>query len=254
MIRSQPDSAVVREPARLLCIEFEPDIGPARLASCLESLGADVHVVRVHGGDRLPNVTQYDGVIPLGGTMNAEDDAHYPSLGETVSLLRVAARRRIPVLGICLGAQLLARSLGARIWRKSRMEVGYFPVQLTAAGRRDPLFAGFADVLLTFQWHEDAFDLPPGAALLAMSDRDTAQVFKLGSCYGVQFHPEVTEESVSSWCTATPAVLATAASPTTREALLERARETELEFAAQTAMLCENWLRIVAAAPGRTRA
>jgi GMP synthase (glutamine-hydrolysing) len=242
---SASGSRAAQAPPRLLCIEFEPDAGPGRLALHFKALGAEVHVVPVHSGTLLPSIDGFHAVIPLGGAMNAEDDDHFPFLGQTVSLLRAAAERGVPVLGVCLGAQLLARALGARIWRRPQMEVGYFPIRLTPEGRADRLFSGFNPHPVAFQWHEDAFDLPSGATLLADSDRDTAQAFKLGTCYGVQFHPEVTALGIACWCGSSAADLTSAATPTSKEALLAAAHTLEVEFAAQTAQLCRNWLDIV---------
>jgi GMP synthase (glutamine-hydrolysing) len=239
---------------RLLCIEFESDAGPGRLGSDFESLGAQLEVVRVHRGQKLPDIGDFHGVIPLGGYMSAEDDEHFPYLGETALMLREATQRGVPVLGICLGAQILARAMGARIWRKPRMEVGFFPIHLTTAGIGDPLFAGISTSPISFQWHEDAFDLPASAVLLADSGRDSAQAFRIGTSYGVQFHPEVTTASVSSWCTSSQADLAAAAIPTTSDALLRKAREVEDAFGMQTAMLCKNWLAVVTATASRQTA
>jgi len=200
----------------------------------------------MYRGDQLPELEGYDGVVLLGGTMNAEDDARHPYLPDVVALLQEALRRAVPVLGICLGGQLLARAVGARIWRKPAAEIGYFPIRLTEAGRADPLFQGLGDELLTLQWHYDAFDVPAGATLLADSPRDSAQAFRLGSCHGLQFHPEVTPEMVAQWSTWNPAALGAAAQPTTREKLLDTAFQEDERFAAQTRQLCENWLKIVA--------
>ncbi len=230
---------------RLLCIEFEPDAGLARLAAHFASAGAAADVLRLHAGEHLPPLDRYHGMVVLGGAMNAEDDERFPFLSDVTALLRQAADRGLPVLGICLGGQLLARALGARVWRKERMELGYFRIRLTAAGRADRLFAGISGEPLALQWHEDAFDVPAGAVLLADSDRDSAQAFRFGDCYGLQFHPEVTVESVSGWCDTSRSDLGAAATPTTRESLRRRAREVEAEFAGQTACMCENWLGMV---------
>lgn len=232
-------------PIAVLFIEFTPDDNPGRLASGLEALGARAEVARVHRGDPLPSLDHFDALVPLGGAMNAEDDEHYPYLREVVALLQEAARRTMPVLGICLGGQLLARALGARVWRKPAKEIGYFPIQLTTAGRADPLFKGLGGELLALQWHGDAFDVPEGATLLADSTRDTAQAFRHGACYGLQFHPEVTVETVARWCGWKDDALRTAAEPTTRDALLARARAVDQAFAAQTVTLCVNWHAIV---------
>jgi GMP synthase-like glutamine amidotransferase len=125
------------------------------------------------------------------------------------------------------------------------MEIGYFPVRITESGRHDPLFRGFDSQFITFQWHEDAFDLSPGATLLADSSRDSFQAFRHGNSYGLQFHPEVDPSVVGSWTAMDGAQLLEAAEPTTTEALLRRANEVDVQFAAQSALLCENWIAFV---------
>jgi GMP synthase (glutamine-hydrolysing) len=230
---------------RLLFLEFEPADQPGRLGSGMAALGAQCDVVRTHLGDALPSLDGYQGLVALGGAMNAEDDHNHPYLPGVVELLQDARRRNLPTLGVCLGGQLLARSLGARVWRKERMEIGYFPVRITEAGQKDALFQGFSTTPIAFQWHEDAFDLPDGATLLADSSRDSFQAFRLGNSYGLQFHPEVDPQVVASWTAMDGAQLAEASEPTTTEALLRRAGEVDGVFAAQTALLCENWIAFV---------
>jgi GMP synthase (glutamine-hydrolysing) len=230
---------------RLLFLEFEPVDQPGRLGTGMEALGAECDVVRTHLREALPSLGAYQGIIALGGAMNAEDDHHHPYLPEVVGLLREARGRGLPTLGVCLGGQLLARSLGARVWRKPQMEIGYFPVRITEYGRDDPLFLGFDRDFIAFQWHEDAFDLPPGATLLADSSRDSYQAFRSGNSYGLQFHPEVDPGVVGSWIAMDGAQLMDAAESTTAEALLRRAGDVDAQFAAQTTLLCENWMAFV---------
>ena len=106
----------------------------------------------------------------------------------------------LPFLGVCLGVQLLAAALGARVYEAERAEVGLLEVELTAEGRDDPLFAGFDERFLSLQWHGDTFDLPPGAARLARSPLASNQAFRVGErAYGVQFHLEVTGAMAREW-------------------------------------------------------
>jgi GMP synthase-like glutamine amidotransferase len=115
-------------------------------------------------------------------------------------LIKKAISRGVPVLGICLGAQLIAKAGGAKVWKGSKKEIGWYPVRLTKEGRDDPLFKGFGEMLTVFQWHGDTFDLPEGGVLLAKNDIYN-QAFKLGSAYALQFHLEVTGEMISQWLT-----------------------------------------------------
>jgi GMP synthase (glutamine-hydrolysing) len=130
--------------------------------------------------------------------MSANDDL--PWIPPEIATIRAAVHRGIPVLGICLGAQLIARALGARVYRNPEKEIGWSPLQWTAAASADPLFHGFRDPETVFQWHGETFDLPPGAEHLAYSSACRHQAFRTGAnVYGIQFHLEVTPEIVEEW-------------------------------------------------------
>jgi GMP synthase-like glutamine amidotransferase len=203
-------------------------------------LGAQFEVVQLFAAEPLPALDGYDGLVVLGGVMNAENDQHYPYLRDCVALLQDASRRRLLTLGICLGGQLVARSLGVRITRKEKTEIGFYPITITTAGQADPLFRNLPATLLTFQWHEDAFTLPVGATALADSPRDSLQAFRSGHSYGIQFHPEVEPWMLASWVRGGAKDLPYAADPTSEAELLRRGSDVEDRFAAQTAHLCRN--------------
>jgi GMP synthase-like glutamine amidotransferase len=235
---------------RILVLQFDAGDGPGRLGAGLARHGAVLDVARLYAGDPLPSPDGYDALIALGGEMNAYEDDRYPFLPAAVAALQEAHRRSLPILGVCLGGQLLARALGAAVRRKPATEVGYFPISLTEAGRRDPLFAGWLGQPLTFQWHEDAFDLPDGATLLADSPRDSLQAYRHGSAYGIQFHPEVDPHMVAVWIRGGGAILPRAATPTTPEQLLATGRDVDDRFAAQTETLCANLAALIQASAG----
>jgi GMP synthase-like glutamine amidotransferase len=133
----------------------------------------------------------------MGGPMNVDETAKYAWLAPERALLSQLIERDARVLGICLGAQLLARAAGARVYPQRPKEIGLFPVSLTAEGASDRLFSLFADPQQVFQWHGDTFDLPDGAVLLARSERFAHQAFRLGRrVYALQFHLECTLEIV----------------------------------------------------------
>ena len=135
----------------------------------------------------------------MGGPMSANDPL--PGLAEELGLIRRAVIEGMPLLGICLGSQLIAKALGARVYRNRELEIGWEPVHLTDAGRADPLFSGLASPLMLFHWHGETFDLPEGAERLAWSAKCRHQAFRYGrSVYGLQFHPEVTSAMIADWC------------------------------------------------------
>jgi GMP synthase (glutamine-hydrolysing) len=131
--------------------------------------------------------------------MGATDDAELPWLAAEKRLIGEAVRAGVPFWGVCLGVQLLAASLGARVYRGPAPEVGLLPVTLTPAARADPVFAAAPDDLVTLQWHGDTFDLPRGAVRLAGSPAYPNQAFRVGRAYGVQFHLEVSGEMAREW-------------------------------------------------------
>jgi GMP synthase (glutamine-hydrolysing) len=156
---------------------------------------ADLH----HEGAALPSTDTAAGLIFMGGPMSANDSLEY--LRCEMGLIRLAAERQQPVLGVCLGAQLIAKALGAPVYRNPRKEIGWFDVHLTEAGRRDPLFQKAASVETVFHWHGETFDLPAEAQWLAYSEACKNQAFRIGHhVYGLQFHLEVTPGMIAGWC------------------------------------------------------
>lgn len=175
--------------------------GPGTLTDFLVSNDTGHHVVRLYQGDPLPDsLESIDGVVSLGGHMNALQDEEYPFLKQETEFLREVMQGGVPSLGICLGAQLTARAAGERVTKMDAMERGCLRVTLTPEGINDPLFRGFPPSPPVFHWHNDTFGLPRGGVLLATSPACRNQAFRLGNSWGVQFHPEVTSAMVRTWC------------------------------------------------------
>ncbi|HEV3137011.1 MAG TPA: type 1 glutamine amidotransferase [Pirellulales bacterium] len=140
------------------------------------------------------------GLVVMGGPMNADETDRYPFLATEIDWLRQAVAAGLPTLGICLGAQLLAKSLGARVFRNRVKEIGWHDLELLPTALADPLLAGSRTRETVFQWHADTFDPPPGAVHLARSALCEQQVFRYAAnAYGLQFHLEITAEMVADW-------------------------------------------------------
>ena len=156
--------------------------------------------VELDEGDPLPDWREFDAVVAMGGPMSVNDEETLAWLQPEKELIRQAVQAGTPFFGACLGSQLLASALGARVYSGAEPEVGLLPVFLTAAAAEDPLFEELPETLPTLQWHGDTFDLPDGAVLLASSPQYPHQAFRVGtSAYGVQFHLEVSAEMAREW-------------------------------------------------------
>lgn len=147
-----------------------------------------------------PNVEKYDGLIILGGPMCVDQTDSHPHLLTEIECIKLAMERHMPVLGICLGAQLIATALGAAVKRNPVKEIGWYDVTPTPEGEQDPLFRCFSGTEKIFQWHGDTFDIPHGATPLASSPECPNQAFRHGErTYGLQFHLEVDEPLIKRW-------------------------------------------------------
>jgi GMP synthase-like glutamine amidotransferase len=173
---------------------------PGEYETVLRERGANLHRVELDEGDRLPPWRDFDAIVAMGGPMSVNDDAELPWLTDEKRAIGEAVRAGVPYFGACLGVQLLAAGLGARVYAGPEPEVGVLPVTLTAEGAADPLFAALPPEFPALQWHGDTFDLPEGATRLASSPAFPNQAFRYGeSAYGIQFHVEVLPEMAREW-------------------------------------------------------
>ena len=180
---------------RLAVLQHERETGLGAFAGLLGGAGVDYELLG-SSAERLPDVAKFDGVIVLGGSLAADD----PALLETRRWIRHAVLCEVPILGVCLGGQLLATALGGSVGPALHPEVGVHDVFRTGAARHDPLFGGLPGRFPVFGWHEDEFELPPGAISLAGSLACEHQAFRFGSnAYGLQFHSEVRPEDLKQW-------------------------------------------------------
>jgi len=186
---------------RLLVIQFEASCPPSLLADAAARAGVDLEVIATDRDQQVPgDLDDAAGLVLLGGSMDVSDAPDHPALGAAMALIRLAAAKDIPALGICLGGQLAAHALGGRAYRSSRgPEYGWIPLAFTRSGRADPVLGALDSDVEVFSSHHDVFDLPPGADLLAWGGHSPNQAFRLGSVLGLQFHPEVDAALVAAW-------------------------------------------------------
>ena len=141
----------------------------------------------------------FDGLIVMGGPMSANDDL--TGLKDELRMIERAIGNDSPVLGICLGSQLIAKALGARVYRNAELEIGWEPVFLTDGAKADAVLGGMESPAMFFHWHGETFDLPASAEWLAYSTKCKHQAYRYGrKVYGIQFHPEITAEMIDDWC------------------------------------------------------
>jgi len=159
--------------------------------------GLEVRTVRPLEGEPLPDHAAIAGAVVMGGPMNVDEVERYPGLAAEREWLAEAVRREMPILGVCLGAQLLARALGAEVRPSERPEIGFAPIEVHEAD--DPIVGALAPRTTVLHWHGDVFDLPEGAERLASSAQTEVQAFRHGNAWGVLFHPEADEALVQAW-------------------------------------------------------
>jgi GMP synthase (glutamine-hydrolysing) len=180
----------------VLIIVHQEHSSPGRVGQVLSKLGYPLDIRRPRFGDPLPqSMDEHAGAAIFGGPQSANDADEF--LKSETDFIAVPLREKKPFLGICLGAQMMARHLGARVYPhpQGHAEVGYYPIRPTAAGRS--ICAEWPDHV--YQWHREGFELPAGGELLAEGDAFSVQAFRYETGYGIQFHPEVTHAMMYRW-------------------------------------------------------
>lgn len=189
----------------LACVRFQASAPLGLIQDVLAESEVDWHYLDMWEQPPIPRASELGGLVVLGGEMNADSVEAYPFLATARDLVRDAVTSDLPVLAICLGAQLLSRSQGGTVRRAPHRELGFLPVKATAAGTDDYVLEPFSPAAKLFQFHEDECQLPEGAQLLFEATDVRVQAFRVRRrAYGVQFHFEVTEKEIEAWCDETP--------------------------------------------------
>ena len=203
---------------RLHALYHVPFEGVGSIGAWVADRGHELVETRCYAGDALPQPADYDLLVVMGGPMGVADEAEHPWLTAGKKALEAVLASDRPVLGICLGAQLLASVLGAAVTRNPVPEIGWFPVAMTQAGQTEPALAGLPDIFPAFHWHGDTFAIPAGAVHAATSTACPNQAFVFqGRVVGLQFHLETTPAAMQNLITHCPDDLATPA-PTVQTA------------------------------------
>lgn len=180
-------------------LQHVPFEGPAAIAAWAVDRGHTFTGTHLHEGDALPDLEAVDCLVVMGGPMGVHDEAEYPWLADEKAFIGDAIDAGLPVVGVCLGAQLVADVLGAPVTEHAYDEIGWFPVEATDAGRQHPLLADLPESFEAFHWHGDAFAIPAGATHLYESEACDTQAFLYDErVLGLQFHLEATRESVEA--------------------------------------------------------
>jgi GMP synthase-like glutamine amidotransferase len=189
------------EVMQVLVIQNDKNSPISLLGDYLQAAGAKLTILLPHHGDRLPATTDgFDAAVILGGPQHAHDDARYPAFLPMVDLLRAFHAQTKPLLGMCLGGQLMARAFGEKVRVNDAFEFGFLPIEITPEGRADPLLAGLAPRQRIMQWHEDTFGMPNGAVRLMTGSSCLNQAFRFGkTAYGFQCHREISVDLAKDW-------------------------------------------------------
>jgi GMP synthase (glutamine-hydrolysing) len=182
-----------------LAIVHQPDAGPGVFAEEFASRGLQLDQWQIGAREPAPgDPRDYDAVLTFGGAMNVEDEADHPWLHFETALLRGLLDRGIPLLGVCLGSQLLAAAASSEPKRSREPEIGWLPVEVTDEGAKDPVIGSLAPRFTAFEWHSFEAPLPPGAVALAQSPV-CLQAWRLERAWAIQFHAEVSAADLDHW-------------------------------------------------------
>jgi GMP synthase (glutamine-hydrolysing) len=184
----------------VLIVKHVDNEGPGLIEPCLKRENITYRVLSIEKEGSFPKVDDWSHIVLLGGPMNVYEENRYPFLKKEDLFIKESIQRGRNLLGICLGAQLIAKALGARVIKAPVKEIGWYDASLTEDGSKTPLFSQFPATFSVFQWHEDTFEIPHLGKLMATATSVPNQAFCYGrNTYGLQFHLEVTEAMIREW-------------------------------------------------------
>ncbi|MEZ5832122.1 MAG: type 1 glutamine amidotransferase [Dongiaceae bacterium] len=235
----------------VLVIQNNPQTPIALVGDYLMAAGAKLATVLPHSGDALPKSPDgYAAAVILGGPQHAGDDERYPAFPPMLDLLRSFHEQAKPLLGLCLGSQLLARAFGEKVRRNEEFEVGYPPIEITDDGKNDPLLTGLAPRQRILQWHEDTFEMPKGAVQLMTGMACHNQAFRFGrTTYAFQCHFEVSVDLAKQWFDQWGHTIVKRFEEQRGLEVLERARDEIARYGGRAANFCrvvsQRWATLV---------
>jgi GMP synthase-like glutamine amidotransferase len=184
----------------VLLVQHAPHEHPAALRRALESQGVNTLWIHPYRGENYPDVDEISGMVSLGGPMGANDEAEHPWISAECELIRQVVLKDKPIVGICLGGQMMAKALGGRVEKHVTSEIGWFPIRVNATGKKDRILGAAGSNPTVYHWHGDTFFPPSDAELLASSQACPRQAYRIGEkVYGFQFHPEADHQLVGEW-------------------------------------------------------
>jgi GMP synthase (glutamine-hydrolysing) len=184
----------------IACLHNLQDAFTGHAGVAMRAAGAVLDERRLRDGDPLPRLDEVDGIVGFGGEQSVVDIDRDPLLLAEAELLRAAVERCVPVLGVCLGGQLLAHALGGSVRRLPRRMIAWTPLAALPAATGDPVLGALPEGAMALHWNEDGFEPPPGAVELLRRPGATCEGFRVGDCaWGVQFHAEVDDETLGGW-------------------------------------------------------
>ena len=220
--------------------------GPGTLGDFLKCQGEPFQTIELGALEALPvSLSIFKAVIVLGGPMNVDEEDRFKFLKPENEFIKKVLKAEIPYLGICLGAQLLAKAAGAKIIKSPVKEIGWYQIELTTEGKKDPLFNGFRESDPIYHWHGDMFQIPSKGKLLAQARGCPHQALRVGrNAYGLQFHVEVTDKSIKEWCEKYCAN-DLPGRPQLAQSMMDEYWEYKKTFDAQAQRLYQNFLGII---------